>query len=108
MEPESPRAVSPTMLSGTRDEVLKDVAAALSALRKAGRARVDPVAGTVVMRTRWSWKSFGEVVTARIEPAEPGTHVVHVESRPWIRTTLVDYGANAANADEVLEHLTFD
>lgn len=95
-------------LDGTREEALERVAEAIAALPRAGKPRVDAVAGTVKARTRWSWPSFGEVVTARVEPYAPGGWTVVIESRPRLGTTLIDYGANAANADAVVANLTFD
>lgn len=89
-------------LRGARDDVIRTVAGALSRIPGAGGPRFDALAGLVEVRTAWSWKSFGELVTARIEAAGPGLHLVHVESRPRLRTTIVDYGANAANADAAL------
>lgn len=89
-------------LRGARDDVMRQVVEAVSRIPRAGQPKVDAAGGAVEVRTAWSWKSFGEVVTARVEAAGPGLQVVHLESRPRLRTTVVDYGANAANADAAM------
>lgn len=54
----------------------------------------------VVARTRMSWQSWGEVVSAELVPTEAGT-VVELASRAWLRGTVADYGRNRDNVDRL-------
>ena len=77
------------------------VSAAEDALRGVGvdRPRVEQAGGAVVLegRTRMTWKSFGETVRVELGPRVGDATPVHVTSRPWLRTTIADYGKNLAN-----------
>lgn len=88
-------------LSCTRDEAMKRAAEALARLRGSRRPTIDAANGTAAKKTGLSWKSWGEEVLVRIEGHDGDTCRVLVVSRPRIRTTLVDYGVNARNADLV-------
>ena len=90
---------------GDRADVLRRVAEAVSAFPRVRSVRTDAVSGRVEARTGWSWKSFGENITARLEQLSPEIHCVIVESRPRLSTTLVDYGVNAENADAIMKSL---
>ena len=51
----------------------------------------------VTARTRFNWRSLGEVMTVALSEAEAGTTRVSVESRSKMRTVIFDWGANNAN-----------
>lgn len=93
-------------LLGDRSDVLRRVAEAVGSVPRIHAVRADATAGRVEAQTGWSWKSFGERITASTEQVSPGTHRVVIESRPRLRTTIVDYGANAANADAIAKALS--
>ncbi len=55
-------------------------------------------------RTRASWVSWGEIVTAQLS-APDGAVVVHLTSRPCVRTAITDYGKNAENVRRLVAAL---
>jgi hypothetical protein len=57
----------------------------------------DP-GGRLHGRTRPSWRSWGEDLTVRIDPADDGSGVrVFVESLSVVRVVQVDWGKNGSN-----------
>jgi hypothetical protein len=61
----------------------------------------------VSVRTKVSWRSWGERVTCVIEPAEGG-HMVWVESLSSVPSTLIDWGVNRHNVEQVIRALGAD
>lgn len=54
--------------------------------------RSDPGAHLIEVRTRTTWDSFGSIVTFSLEQVGHQLTEVTIESRPYLRTTLVDFG----------------
>ncbi|MEL6343760.1 MAG: hypothetical protein AAFV53_11555 [Myxococcota bacterium] len=79
--------------------------AAQDAIRALGVSSVERDDQSLTAKTRITFKSFGEIVTARVEPAAGGSHL-HVESRPIISTTMIDYGKSRDNLDKIEATLT--
>jgi hypothetical protein len=92
-------------MRGSREDVLAQVATALSNLPRVRSTDVDELAGRVEAKLGWSWRSFGEVVTATLGPEDSGHFPVRVESRPSLGATMVDYGRNRMNVDAVVAEL---
>ena len=67
-------------------------------------ASADDVAGRYTVRTRMTWRSFGERVTVQLTggPAEP---LAQVSSEPVAPTTLIDYGKGRRNVHRVVAAL---
>jgi len=57
-------------------------------------------------RTRISWASWGEVVTLRWEQVDDQSALLHLHSRPWLPTSLIDYGKNQRNLSLIHHILT--
>lgn len=104
-DPTNVRPERRLQLAGEPREILDRVAEAMQQLPGAKSIKTDPAAGTAKIRVGMTWRSFGEVVTARVEPDAPETCRVHLRSVPRIKTTLVDYGANARNLAFIEERL---
>jgi hypothetical protein len=64
---------------------------------------VEP--GRVAARTSMSWQSFGEGVEVLLEP-RAGSYGVEVQSWSRLPTTLVDWGKNKQNVEDLLEALS--
>jgi hypothetical protein len=62
--------------------------------------------GKLVFRTGLSWSSWGEVISLRLEPIDETSTLVHLHSRPWLPTTLIDYGKNQQNLAQLQRMLT--
>lgn len=99
------RQVRAVDLACACDLGIRRALAAMTALPGASAPALDSATGTLVKKTGMSWKSFGEVVTVAVEPATGDSCRVSIESRPRVRTTIVDYGVNMKNADAVANAL---
>lgn len=56
-------------------------------------------------RTGMTWASWGEVVTLRWEQVDDESVLLHLHSRPWLPTTLIDYGKNQRNLSLIYQLL---
>lgn len=90
---------------GTREGVLERVRKALAQLPLARHVRVTRTGDVVEAKVGTSWRSWGEVVIARVADATPEGRLVHLTSRPRLRTTVVDYGKSHANLEAVANAL---
>lgn len=54
-------------------------------------------------RTRWSWKSFGEKVDIEVVPFGEREAVIRVTSRPFVPSTIADYGKGFENVKRILQ-----
>lgn len=82
------------------DQALGRCRTALEANTQFGQVRVDPASGMVLARARVSWASFGEKIECRVQPLD-GSSQVEIRSRPWLSTTLIDYGKNRENVRRI-------
>ncbi len=67
-------------------------------------AHADDVAGRYTVRTRMTWRSFGERVTVQLT-GDPAAPVAEVSSQPVVPTTLIDYGKGRRNVHRVVAAL---
>ena len=61
--------------------------------------------GVITAKTRMSWLSWGEKITISLEKDTDSTTNVWIQSKPFIRTTIVDYGKNKDNINKLVESL---
>ena len=78
---------------------------ATEALPKSKVTEADETARRVELKTKMSFKSWGEKVEMTLEPEGEGATRVHVLSKASVGTTMVDYGKNQANVNGVVEWL---
>lgn len=81
------------------EQALARCRAALEQMR-ASEVRADSASVTVRGRSRAGWASWGERIECRVQPADGGSRV-EIRSRPWLRTTIVDYGQNRQNVERI-------
>lgn len=62
--------------------------------------------GIIRARTGFSWRSFGEIITIHLRQATDNLVEIEVNSRPSVRTTLVDYGKNWNNVKAISDFLS--
>jgi hypothetical protein len=79
------------------------VVAALATLGATFRPASPP--GTIRAVRPMSWQSWGEKITVWLVPTSYGTRVV-IQSRSAWRTTLVDWGRNQDNVDQIAAMIT--
>jgi hypothetical protein len=84
------------MLSGDREAVFAKARAVFMAFGAASIDRDDPAHGVIEGFTKASLWSMGERVCISVSEAGGQCEVVII-SRPWLPTTLVDFGVNARN-----------
>jgi hypothetical protein len=65
----------------------------------------DAAAGRYAVRTRTTWRSFGERVTVQLT-GDPTARMAQVSSEPVVPTTLIDYGKGRRNVHRVVAALT--
>lgn len=56
-------------------------------------------------RTKATWKTWGENIQCRITASDEVTVKVYIQSRPKLSTTLIDYGINQRNIQQILAAL---
>ncbi len=66
-----------------------------------GRIQEDLPGGVIKVKTRLSWKSFGEIVEMQITSLGDRETRVHVRSDPRVPSTSLDYGKNVDNVIRV-------
>jgi hypothetical protein len=86
----------PTALEWTR--------VAMQALAPSRDVQVDMAERTVTMRVPWSWRSYGEDVTATVSIHDADSAMVHVVSQLLV-FSLFDYGKNRRNIEAVTRAL---
>jgi hypothetical protein len=59
----------------------------------------------VTLKKGFTWRSWGDIITCDIESTRPNQQTVVIESRPRLRTTMVDYGSNLINVETIVSHL---
>ncbi len=89
---------------GTPEQVYDELRQALEDLGVRRFDIADPDAGVLTGHTAWSWKSFGENMTAVIKPVGEVCEVT-LTSEPRLPTTMVDYGKNRDNITHIEHHL---
>ncbi len=92
-------------VAGSRAEATERARAALAAIPGARPPTLDDAAGSLETRVGPDWRSWGEVVTARLTQSSPGLFRVCVRSRPRWWTTVVDYGKGFRNVEAVVAAL---
>jgi hypothetical protein len=88
-----------------RAAALRLCAESVGRLPKGRVKRVDEGQGVVEAENGFTWKSFGESIRFTVLGGDESVQLVEVESRPSLRTTLVDYGRNHDNVVALVSHL---
>ncbi len=78
---------------------------ATEALPKSKLKEADDAAHRVELKTKMSFKSWGEKVELSLSPEGEGATRVHVLSKASVGTTMADYGKNQANVNDVVSWL---
>jgi len=73
--------------------------AALEANKWCIVVRADKDAGVLRARRKFTWRSWGDVITLTLHPESADQTRVDIRSCPRVRTTLVDYGSNWRNTE---------
>ena len=91
------------LLDVDRDEAMRLCQEAIRKLKDVNPRATSP--RRIEAKTGITWRTFGDLITCDIEPAETDTQKVVVQSRPRVRTTVVDYGSNLENVEAIVSYL---
>ena len=86
------------------DEALILARAALQSIEGAAIVKeTSSETGTTAIsaRTGLNWETYGEKINLRLERIDAETTLLHIDSRPRLRTTLIDYGRNLHNVNVI-------
>ncbi|MCP4373237.1 MAG: hypothetical protein GY797_34800 [Deltaproteobacteria bacterium] len=67
--------------------------------------RTDRNKGTIEAKTGITWKTFGDIVSFKIQRLDGDRTQVEVSSKPVWHTALVDYGKNLENVEKIVAFL---
>ncbi|KKB41474.1 hypothetical protein [Bacillus thermotolerans] len=61
--------------------------------------------GVIRAKTGVNLRTFGDQITPLVQKADEETTSVHIQSKPAIPTTIVDYGKNIKNVKTITTYL---
>ena len=77
----------------------------LRVIKKSTLQNEDGSVGRLDAKTGMTWKAWGERISFGVQRISDTESEIEVTSRPIIRTTLIDYGKNLENVEEILLYL---
>jgi uncharacterized protein (DUF1499 family) len=96
--------VKSALIPGTTDSESLDYAADI--MRKRWRLRrLERDPGVVIARTKISFKSWGEDIRVEVRSEVPQSATVVISSRSVLKTTLIDWGVNRRNVEQLHSEL---
>jgi len=111
MQPENPedaqkvRHVREIELQLPYNDAFNVCCESLASIQCCAITKKDLLQGKIVADAGPSWRSYGEVITFDIEQVDAWRTHVRVLSRPFIPTTLIDWGKNLQNVQKVAQYL---
>ncbi len=82
---------------------------AVSSLQSLGKHKIqqsEKSSGKIQAKIGLNPKSAGEVISFNVRRISDGQTEIEVTSRPWLPTTLVDYGKNLENVEKIVNFLS--
>lgn len=79
---------------------------ALESLPNAAIDSVDMVQGKIRGRGAISWRSWGEKIAIDVVPDAAHGSIVTIDSRPAMPYTVVDYGQNLSNVEQITRYVS--
>jgi len=65
------------------------------------KSKIRSLTNSIIIRKKMSWFSWGEIITISFDVK--GDNKIAIESKPYLPTTLIDYGVNINNVDNVIK-----
>ena len=75
-------------------------------IKKGKLLKQDKANGIIEAKAGITWKTFGDEIKFKLKKEGEQSTLVEVSSRPWVKTTLVDYGKNLENVNIIEGYLT--
>jgi hypothetical protein len=66
---------------------------------------VDPDAGPVLGRTKWTWRSFGQYLQVDVRASDVGSWALEIRSWPTVDYAVMDWGAGKIVVDQFADEL---
>ena len=73
----------------------------LNLIKKCKIQKEDLSQGEIDARAGMTWRTFGDVISFEVRKIGDDRIQVEVSSRPAVRATLVDYGKNLENVEQI-------
>lgn len=83
------------------DEAFDLFVAELATSKFSGHVQLERESGSIVIHTKITGKSFGEIVKVAIYKSDSVSATVTISSQPLVSTTMVDYGKSNENMEIV-------
>lgn len=78
---------------------------ALGEIQHAKLRDINKLSGSIKARTSINLMTYGEVITFQLQHLDADTTLIRIESRPRLKTTLIDYGRNLAHVNRLSLYL---
>jgi len=65
------------------------------------KAKIKRLNNSLIIKKKVSWFSWGEIITISFDVKD--NNKIRIESKPYLPTTLIDYGVNIENVDSVIK-----
>lgn len=82
--------------------------ACLDAVNEIQRAKIQMAnshTGVIRARTGINLMTYGEIITFHLQPLDADTTLIRIDSRPRLKTTLIDYGRNLEHVNRLSLYL---
>jgi hypothetical protein len=64
----------------------------------------DDNKGFIKAKAGITWDTWGDTITFDIEELQSNTYRINILSRPFLKTTVIDYGKNLDNINRIMEY----
>jgi len=87
------------------DEAFDLCIKSLSTIKKCSIKKEDRAQGLIEAGTGITWKTWGDIISFRLRRKDKTVTQVEVSNRPAMCTTVVDYGRNLENVENIISFL---
>lgn len=78
---------------------------ALTTIKKARILKQDKEHGEIEAKKGTNWKTWGDVISCKVCSIDKDKTRVEITSKPYLPSTLMDYGSNARNVEIIYDFL---
>ncbi|WP_018883617.1 hypothetical protein [Paenibacillus massiliensis] len=89
-------------VEGTKQEIFETCTSSLRMLTRTKLKEHNLARGMIVATTGVNWLTWGEVVSFQMESVDEQRWRIEIDSRPALRTTVIDYGKSRENLSQIL------
>lgn len=78
---------------------------ALDSIKKYKIKKKNKSRGSIYVKTGMTWKTWGDNILFKLFKINEKSTRVEISSKPTVRTTLIDYGKNLDNIENIISYL---